>query len=586
MKKAIQTKLILISIGIFLASFLVVTKAQYISFTTGSETLNIFCPYTRTIIFNKESDPNIPAGTILYMDFVPSDIVFWASDFTFSNLFSAGGITPSLVDGLAGPSSRLAAQRWWIDNELPDQGVVWIIDFSSKRITGTSLSFYTSGQGFTDQLSDTDLYYNNGEDILTSVSWINYTFITWLCNPDQAEPTVVPFVPDITFNTRQVWYGLQTLGPVQTVTAKIYATAGLTFRVNDWDSYSKTQPGYVTWNYPNLDLSDYRANTAWVNIFDQGNNIADRASGIDPDSLRFEFSHIGTIFTSWNVTEFTGIDYTWDRRLRDYFVWIASNQITDYGIEVAITFSGVVKDFSNKWYNFAYVFNPPIAPWLTNLDPYNGQAQILPNSDILLRIRDDWAGVDSWNIIVTVKSGTTTLGIFTGDDLHLETVIGDADKPDYNIRIYSWTDWNGRPLIFPIPTTLNVSNTITVEVSVQDVKWNTTISPYNSYSFDTRYSCESYPGCMIDSFTLYLHQSGSRIAYPFSYGELWVYSLDQVVVDTWTQILDCGTSTGAISFGIDLQGNWLSNPQEYLWEQLYIAGGNVSIHGDTITVSP
>lgn len=236
--------------------------------------------------------------------------------------------------------------------------------------------------------------------------------------------------------------------------------------------------------------------------------MADRASGIDPSTLSFTFSNTPTTFTQSNVSAMDPINgFTWDRRYRDYQITVAATQLTPFGIEEPITMAGTVREFSTKVNNFSYSFNPAIAPWLTNLDPYHNQEQILPISDVRLRVRDDWAGVDPDSIVVTISHSGTTLGIFSGSDLHLEGVAGDALTDDFNIHIYSGTERNGKKLEFPIPNALNVANYIDVIVDVEDANGNSPVNPHDRYGFYTRYSCPSYPGCG-DPLTVSMFQSG------------------------------------------------------------------------------
>ena len=538
----------------------------------------LFCPNTINITYDKLSNPNTPAWVILYMDFNPADIVFDANNFSFSNLFPAWWISPSLTTWFHGANSRLSAQRWGINNILPNQWNVGTISFYSKKVNQTNLSLYTSGRWFNDRLSDTDLYYNNWEDMLTSVSGATYYFVTWLCNPDIAWPIVTNFFPNITLNNRQVWYGPHTRWPIQNVSPKIFNNNWLSFRVNDGDSYTKNQPWYITWTYDNLNYNDYFANTAGSGVY-RPLNVADRASGINPASLRFQFSHMpGITFNQNNVFSIDGLWYTWDRRHRDYAIQIASNQIDDFGIENPIYFSGYRQEFSTKDRHFVYNFNPAIAPWLTNLDPYNWQTEILPYSDIRLRVRDDRAWVDSWYLVVTVLDGTEIVKVFSGDDLHLEAISWDADYNDYNIHIYSGTNRS-----FPIDTGLNIANTITIKVDARDLKNNTTIAPYDRYQFDTRYSCRSYPWCM-DPLIVYIYDNtGNMNSYPYLPWDMLVYSNDAVNVDTWTQTLNCGSSSWSLNIWTYIHGDGLINPNaDYRNDKLYIIGADVTISWNTL----
>ncbi|NOZ44908.1 MAG: hypothetical protein GXP45_07360 [bacterium] len=120
--------------------------------------------------------------------------------------------------------------------------------------------------------------------------------------------------------------------------------------------------------------------------------------------MRFQVSNTPLIFHQYNVASLVAINgKTRDRRDRDFAINIASGQLNDYGIEEEIVFSGFAKEYSNRTTQVQYSFNPPVAPRLTNLDPHHGEIQVLPRSDLYLRVRDDWSGIDPNSLVVTIK---------------------------------------------------------------------------------------------------------------------------------------------------------------------------------------
>jgi hypothetical protein len=187
------------------------------------------------------------------------------------------------------------------------------------------------------------------------------------------------------------------------VPIKISSDNGFQFIVRDGDSTIKNQPGYVAGSYPNLDINNYRANLAGPEIYSPF-DVADRASGIDPDSLLFSFSNTATLFGNHNAL-LTPIDgLTRERRNRDYQVQVASNAITPFPIEEEITFSGYVSEFSSKNISFNKIFNAPVNPWLTDVEPYHLATMVLPRSDIKVRVRDDRAGINAESLVMTVRN--------------------------------------------------------------------------------------------------------------------------------------------------------------------------------------
>ncbi len=557
---------------VFLLSFF--SYSQNISILTWENKVKMFCKYSRTITFDKEWNANQPKWVILFIDFDKTKLNISDNDFSFSNLFPTNWINPSLVNWKYWTNSRLSAQRWWKNNILPNSWNVWILTFSSKKTLSWKIEFYTSWQWFTDRVNDTDLYYNNWEDMLVKVNNASYKFYTWLCERDYASPKVINFYPRINSNIRQVWYWPYTLWPIQNIPEKIYAKQWLKFKIIDWESYTKTQPWYTSWNYPNLDFQYYQANTNPWTFWPL--NVADRSSWVDPNSFLFRFSNFSTIFNRFN-TIITWQNFTRDRKHRDYEIKINSGQIQDFWIENPITFSWYAKDFSWKELNFQYLFNPAISPRITNINPYNWQEQILPLTDIFLRIRDDRAWVNSGNIKITIKSWNLLLWEFTWNKLNLNPISWDANYPDFNIHIKSWEKYQWQPLIFPIPTWLNIYNTITVQVETEDLKWNKIINPYNTYSFKTRYSCQSYPWCW-DPLSIYFPHNTWRIHYLYTYNDLFVYSIDNVKVDSWNKTLFCWNSSWNIIMHSFLENEEnFENPQEYTEKNIYISWTNLNV---------
>lgn len=299
-------------------------------------------------------------------------------------------------------------------------------------------------------------------EILNATWWVTFSFITGTCQPDTAAPYAQTFIP----NTNG--------------TTKIYSTSGLSLYLRDDQyDYPNSQPGYLS-DVLTLSNANYK-------IWQAGRNL-----GIHTWTISFTVKGNGrnynwgtpVIVNAWTVNILSWITKTRDRFWRDYYVAITG--LPSYGIEKAMIFSWSFSDRAGNTASFIHYFNNPVNPWLSNQSPANWAVSILPKTDILVKVSDDRAGVNSGSLSVTIQSGWcagTTLYTFTWASLHLNSVVGSADFPDYWINIASW-DIN-----LPIPYV-----PICVTVSGNDLSWNP-ISP-NTWTFTTRWSCNSLEWCM------------------------------------------------------------------------------------------
>jgi len=571
-----------ISLIIAWALSLSVAFGQYLKIQGGDQEVKMFCPQTLTIIYDTETYPETPQWAIIALDFNPNEINLQASDFNFSSLFQQGGVEPSLVAGVLGAWSRLFAQRGANTGWLPGNGDIWTLSFSSKRTDDTVFSFYVVWQGFTDGWWDTDLYYGAGEDMLVYASGATFSFTTGTCSPDAVNPQFDNFSPNI-FSNRTINYWNRSRTPLAQVPIKISEDAGFSFEVKDGDSLTKNQPWYVAGTYPNLDINNYRANLAGPEVYSPF-NVADRASGIDPNSLKFSFSNTPTLFTQNNIFLSPIHGLTRERRDRDYQVQVASNEINEFPVEEEIIFSWYVEEFSSKNVQVTKSFNAPVNPWITNIEPFHQSEMALPLTDIKLRVRDDRSGIDSGSLVLTVLSGSATLAVFSGADLHLEAVNGDADSPDFWIHIYSGTNYAGQSFKLPIPLTKFVKNTITVQVDVSDQKWNSPNNPHDRREFYTRYSCGSYTWCQ-DPLSIYIRQDSGRVENVYLDLDLYVtgaVGTDMPNLDLLWKSLDCGDEAPIIYTGISITWQFVDNPGIFTGDKLYFEGADVVISGDVI----
>ena len=241
---------------------------------------------------------------------------------------------------------------------------------------------------------------------------------------------------------------------------------------------------------------------------------------------------------------------TWQFNDRDYTVYISWTKLFYYGIEQPITITGNVYDRYGNFSSFSRTLNTPIGPWLIPGSdiPAWGAVWILTTAPVKLGIMDDWAGVNSWTIIITLSGiGWTTYGpyTFTWTALNLSGVQWTANQPDYYITISS-------QIAFPSSWTIQVS------VSAQDMEWNP--DTIGDYSFETKPSCADLGCC--DNISI---QTGENPAVIYSGFTLNVSGgIDpSFTIDGNTGTLDCGTEN---QMGLNIY-KWVEN---FSWNATYV----------------
>lgn len=207
----------------------------------------------------------------------------------------------------------------------------------------------------------------------------------------------------------------------------------------------------------------------------------------------------GMFSPSWTLSA-TPSDTTWQFHDKNYTLAIDSSELFEYGIEKTITITGHVSDRNGNNRTIAVSFNHPQWPTLINGSRFpNAWDTLVPTTHtVQLWIEDDWAGVNSGSIVVTLSwINGTTYGpyLFSGTDLNLSWVTSTANQPNYFLTIANHVN-------FPS------SGTIIVSVYAEDMEGN--VDTISDYSFKTKPSCTDY-GCFHD---VYL-QTG--ITLPFLY---------------------------------------------------------------------
>lgn len=220
---------------------------------------------------------------------------------------------------------------------------------------------------------------------------------------------------------------------------------------------------------------------------------------------------------------------------KNYTLTISGTELFDYGIEKPIIITWTVKDRNNNTYTYwPFTFNTPVAPWLIiwSAEPAAWAQRRESTASVILGIADDWAGVDSGSIRVTLSGiAGTSYGpyVFSGSALHLSGVWGTANQPNYYLSIsdhapfpYSWT--------------------ILVQVYAQDMAGTTDVIA--DYSFSTRPPCNTLGCCNQVSI-----QTWTSPAFLFTWTILsisgWINPSFTVNGMTWT--VDCGIQDQGVS---------------------------------------
>lgn len=176
---------------------------------------------------------------------------------------------------------------------------------------------------------------------------------------------------------------------------------------------------------------------------------------------------------------------TWQNHWLNADVFISSGGLFDFWIEKEITATFVFYDRAWNLGKKTITFNSPRWPELisNSVSPKDADIYVNLNEPIKLWIKDDWAGVKSGTIKITVSGINWTSYwpyVFSGSDLNLSGVQWEANEPDYYINITNHEKF---------PT----SGTIKVVVYAKDMEW--TVDIIDDYSFSTRPDCTEIQCC-------------------------------------------------------------------------------------------
>lgn len=515
MKKIVlHTKLLALLILIVWGVFSLVA-AQYYYFDTSSVTYPYkqWCSATLDIKATTEANSIWAKAWLLrlqldpnYFSYNTSDVasvlqteLFVASADTFFT-YSNPTVYPTWLDT---NKTILQIDRYNPGSNFVGTGLYGVLKFTPKY----SPTAYTG--------NFTIVY--NGDTVKTSLSyWWNNIIVWWNQNPHLTWAYQVEQVPcqnDTTAPTAGItpngWSQQSHLDGIYISLTENGGGGSVPYVRTGW------LPGIGTWTTNIRWISNqYWVNLSTFKLYISGNGHTKNFTG-------------GMFSPSWTLVA-TPTNKTRQFRDKNYALDIDASELFDYGIEKTITITWDVADWNGNIKTISTSFNHPQWPTLINGSriPNAWATFILTNSTVQLWVQDDWAGVNSGSILVTLSGGNgTNYGpyIFSGSDLHLSWVASTANQEDYYLTISGHAN-------FPS------SGTITVSVYAEDMEGN--IDTISDYSFRTKPSCGDY-WCFHD---VYL-QTG--ITLPFLYNDFTLYISGGInpyfTGDGNTGTLYCGT---------------------------------------------
>lgn len=534
--------LFLIGSIVFISGFSFWAKL-YFSPSTGN--FKMLCPISIDVKLDHQWSESY--GTRLDAIFNPLEILDTNISFSrswFYNTIVQSDILDSPARLITSAYNNPISQRISWDNVS-----LWKINFETHSVNTTETRLWIYAHSFDPQdfSNDSSVMLNPTTDILSETWYGIYSFSPWTCIPDTEYPENTQSVLDINNSDRiryLFWFD---------------------FFVRDWADYTKDQPGYKT---DNIILQDYY----------YGKNQADKSSWINPFSMTIEF-----IYEDWSKIAFSwsspwiNLAWTWktrDRKRRDYWISVSPFGLVDFGIEKTMKFSGNISDYAGHKIGIFYTFNKPTPPRISYMSPNTWDENVLPKTDIVLKLSDNRAWINPDSIEVSIYSGWCSgdiMWIFSWNSIHKQAVSWYANTPDYMIRISSWSVYDWKEFILPTDETK-----ICVQVNVKDNEENTISSSNNSYSFTTRNQCSFYD-CE-NMFQIYRNTNAIT-------GQL--YSLPKLYISWWKNpYLIWNTLYCGIAGDVTLLTWNIQNPTYFKEKKLQISGWFVSVSWEVLTITP
>lgn len=539
MKKQLTSYKLLLWCWILFGGIFSLVVGQYYYFDNWANApLQQWCNETLTIKINTESQA-VRAGRFhLILDtghfaYSTSDVV----NTLRTNLFAASSNTFWDRSSASSPSWQIWSNHTILQidrkNDLTNYngngGLYWTIMWLTPFFNSNDYTGFVAMQYFPwSDTTETTLSAPWGIEIIHSGNQISRT--TGYFYVQQAPCVSDSTPPTFTLNTPTPWTKKSHLSGIALILNENDGVAGsnVPYIRTGWWLWTGNSRGITNQYGINLTTFKIRISGNWTSVYFTG----------------------GMFAPAWALSAVPNWK-TWQFLDKNYTVGIDGSQLFDYGIEKTITITWTVQDRMNNTINYwPLTFNSPVSPWLIPWSdtPSAWDIWVDTLAPISLWIADDWAGIHSWSIVVTLSWVAWTEYwpyIFSWSDLNLSGIVGTANQPDYSISI-------SNHVAFPYSWSIQVSISATDMVGTPDTIWD--------YIFTTRPSCIDLGCCN----TVYIN---TRNTLPFLYTGInitisgWLNPSFVSNGTTWT--LYCGTENEWMNIY-----KWI---EENTWTALYMS---------------
>lgn len=308
--------------------------------------------------------------------------------------------------------------------------------------------------------------WGGGKDTLAGVSNATINFDAYPCIDDNEEPFVYDFSPTTIDWGQLTWSN--------TISFTMIDWRGSAYWHYRYDNDAKTLGDYTT-SPSNVD-NQYGVDSSTISV------SVDNNWSVTQPSLT-------TIAFAWDASHNA---LTWDREDRGYVVSFTS-PVFNVEEEVKITITWA----DNQNYIWAihtgsrtFTFNSPVPPTIDMLYPVDHSENHNPTiSPLVFFAWDEWAGVDSWTISITIQD------VYSGPTLVYTAHTYNYWDSELSIVLSGWTTikgWSGGYKIELTPwINLPENSTINISWYAMDLVGNEIL---DAWWFTTRPSCAFY-GC-------------------------------------------------------------------------------------------
>ena len=539
-----KIKFIILFISLFCWLF-VFSKAQYFQFTWSSDNwFQAWCNEEYDIYFDTEWITGITtAQALVLLDY--NKIIYY----TWQNLWL---LRTNLFDLYTSSSAWMVSWVSWfpmrdiqfnqiylVGQNPDDESVSWYNKFGSLKFVPK----YS-----TRKLDFVFVYWWGNETVLNTEYWNQINpisqnqHLTWTIQVEQKpclEDTVNPSIQDNNYSN------------LSTKVTNIGIDLDLTDASNQWDVPYVWHNGTWTWN-------------AW-GITNQ--------YGIDQSTISVTVAGNDDSVVLWqNDFVWTPSNKTWQDEDRDDRVVASPSKLFDFGVEKRINVYYTIKDRVGNTKTNYLSFNHPKNPVISNIQPSDNRTYVDLMDIVSFKLSDDWAGIDSGSVILTLSwLDNDFYGQYSGDLLNFSDVAWVANTPDYIVSLINHNQFSA-------------SGTIQASVYALDNEENGGV--LDTWQFTARPDCVELGCCdrMIQTWdettreyypnsTIYI-SGGNNASFTGIWNETWY--------------IDCNTENEWLSI---YNGHWNNNTGILVWftdlTELNFSGINVKavLSGNTVLLT-